>query len=132
MRHCRCLHSQWKNVIYKTGNQLIFNRFALEMMFVVCWFNFVLNLNNYRFSLGQHFWGSFYYLHKSLQMVEAGYDQDNLLVSPGQRRVIYGLLRASDEDNFCKWTKNPQQLVHCNCCLLVILELLIVTNDYIC
>ena len=86
----------------------------------VFWFNFVLNLNNYQSSVGQHFWGSFHYLHESLHTVEAGYDQDNLLFSPGWARVIYGLLRASDEfsnleDKFCKRTKNPHKLVIAAC-----------------
>ena len=88
-------------------------------------FNFVLNLNNYRSSVGQHFWGLFHYLHKSLQTVEAGYDQDNLLFFSGWTRVIYGLLWALfefgslEEDKFCKRTKIPHKLV-------------IVTNSYTC
>ena len=37
VRHwfCWCSHSQRKNVIYKTGIQLVFHRFTLEMMWVV-------------------------------------------------------------------------------------------------
>ena len=71
--------------------------------------------------VSQQFWGSFHYLHKSLQTVKAGYDQDNLLFSPGWMRVIYGLLRASDEfgsleeEKFCKRTKNPHKLVIATC-----------------
>ena len=73
--------------------------------------NFVLNLNNCLF----------HYLHESLQTVEAGYDQDNLLFSPGWTRVIYGLLRDSvkfgslEEDKSCKQTKNPHKLVIAVC-----------------
>ena len=69
------------------NRETVFHQFALEIMLVV-WkeemffgFNFVLNLNNYRSGVGQHFLGSFHYFHKCLQTVEAGYDQDNLLFS---------------------------------------------------
>ena len=66
------------------------------------------------------FLGSFNDLHESLQPVEAGDAQDNLLFSQGRKRVICGLIQAMKfgsliEDNFCKRRKPSQ-----NCRLLVI------------
>ena len=75
--------------------------------------NFVLNLTNYRSSVGQHVFLGIHFtictkVCRRLMLVTP---RTMYCFSPGQTRVIYGLLRASEfgsleEDNFCKRTKN--------------------------